>query len=112
MKGHEGTKPSKAVFCQSSDGKPDRLFTTGFSRMSERQYALYDFTEKDTPLTISNIDSSSGVLFPFYDGGTNMVYLVGKVCVCVCMWHGWCASMYVCAYVQQGGGKLCNVSED
>lgn len=31
------------------------------------------------PLTMENIDSSSGVLFPFWDEGTSMVYIIGKV---------------------------------
>ena len=32
-------------------------------------------------LAMENIDTASGVVFPFYDEGTNMVYLVGKVSV-------------------------------
>lgn len=35
--GHEGSKPQQVAFC----GKNDNLFTTGFSRMSERQYAIW-----------------------------------------------------------------------
>jgi hypothetical protein len=70
--GHEGTKPSRVVFCGSN------LFTTGYSRMSERQYALWNPKDLSKPLTLENIDSGSGVLFPFWDEGTNMVYLVGK----------------------------------
>ena len=34
---HDGTRPMRAVFL--SDGK---ILTTGFSRMSERQLALWD----------------------------------------------------------------------
>lgn len=30
-------------------------------------------------LKIDDIDSSSGLLFPYYDHDTNMVYLAGKV---------------------------------
>lgn len=33
----------------------------------------------DKPLAMENIDTASGVLFPFWDEGTRMVYLVGKV---------------------------------
>ena len=33
----------------------------------------------DKPLAMEVIDSGSGVLFPFWDDGTSMVYLVGKV---------------------------------
>ena len=36
-KAHEGSRPIRAVFM--ADGK---IFTTGFSRMSERQVALWD----------------------------------------------------------------------
>ena len=30
-------------------------------------------------ITMENMDNGMGVLFPFYDEGTKMVYLVGKV---------------------------------
>ena len=36
--GHQGSKASKVLFL----GEKNRLFTTGFSRMSERQYAIWD----------------------------------------------------------------------
>jgi len=36
--GHRGSKASKVVFL----GRQNRLFTTGFSKLSERQYALWD----------------------------------------------------------------------
>ena len=35
--GHEGAKAQRVVFCH----KDECLFSTGFSRMSERQYALW-----------------------------------------------------------------------
>jgi hypothetical protein len=73
-KGHDGNKPSRVVFC----GETNKLFTSGFSRMSERQYALWDVNHMDKPLAMEVIDSGSGVLFPFWDDGTSMVYLVGK----------------------------------
>ena len=31
------------------------------------------------PLTEEDLDGSSGVLFPFYDSDTSMLYIVGKV---------------------------------
>lgn len=39
--GHLGSKASKIVFCK------DKLFTTGFSRMSERQYSVWDAVSKN-----------------------------------------------------------------
>lgn len=72
--GHVGTKPSRVTFC----GTSNKLFSTGFSRMSERQYAVWDVTNLSKSLTMANVDTSSGVMFPFYDEGTKMVYVAGK----------------------------------
>ncbi|XP_023665225.1 coronin-1B [Paramormyrops kingsleyae] len=70
---HDGTRPMRAVFL--SDGK---ILTTGFSRMSERQLALWDTDDFSEPMVMQEMDSSNGVLLPFYDPDTNMVYLCGK----------------------------------
>lgn len=70
---HEGTRPMRAVFL--SNGK---ILTTGFSRMSERQLALWDMKDLSEPMAVQEMDSSNGVLLPFYDPDTNMVYLCGK----------------------------------
>ncbi|XP_036402128.1 coronin-1A-like [Megalops cyprinoides] len=72
-KPHEGSRPVRAVFV--SDGK---ILTTGFSRMSERQVALWDPKNFGEPLTLQELDTSSGVLLPFFDPDTNIVYLCGK----------------------------------
>uniref|UniRef100_A0AAY4DFL9 Coronin n=1 Tax=Denticeps clupeoides TaxID=299321 RepID=A0AAY4DFL9_9TELE len=72
-KAHEGTRPMRAVFL--SDGK---ILTTGFSRMSERQLALWDPMDMSEPMAVQEMDTSNGVLLPFYDPDTNMVYLCGK----------------------------------
>ncbi|XP_078508477.1 coronin-1A-like [Lissotriton helveticus] len=72
-KPHEGSRPVRTIFV--SDGK---IFTTGFSRMSERQVALWDPKNFDEPLTLQELDTSSGVLIPFYDPDTGIVYLCGK----------------------------------
>ncbi|XP_065333735.1 coronin-2B-like isoform X3 [Cloeon dipterum] len=71
---HEGIKPCKVVFL----GDSGRLLTTGFSRHSDRQYAVWDQDDLSEPLTKEIIDSSSGVLFPYYDHDTQIVYLAGK----------------------------------
>lgn len=71
--GHMGSKPAQA--CYLKDGQ---IFTSGFSRMSERQYALWDENDLSKPIVMEEIDSSNGVMFIFYDPDTNMVYLAGK----------------------------------
>lgn len=72
-RGHQGAKPAQCVYLK--DGK---IFTTGFSRMSERQYALWNEKDLSTPMVMTEIDNSNGVIFPFYDPDTNMIYLCGK----------------------------------
>ncbi|XP_048875612.1 coronin-1C-A isoform X2 [Brienomyrus brachyistius] len=72
-KAHEGARPMRAIFL--ADGQ---VFTTGFSRMSERQLALWNPRNMDEPVTVHEMDTSNGVLLPFYDPDTNMVYLCGK----------------------------------
>lgn len=70
---HEGAKPSHV--CYLKDGQ---LLTTGFSKMSERQYALWSEKDLSKPVSLEEIDSSNGVMFIFYDQDTNMIYLCGK----------------------------------
>ncbi|XP_026066629.1 coronin-1C-like isoform X1 [Carassius auratus] len=72
-KAHEGARPMRAIFL--SDGK---VFTTGFSRMSERQLGLWDPDNMEEPVSVHEMDTSNGVLLPFYDPDTNVVYLCGK----------------------------------
>ncbi|XP_034090078.1 coronin-B-like isoform X2 [Gymnodraco acuticeps] len=72
-KAHEGARPMRAIFL--ADGN---IFTTGFSRMSERQLALWKTDNMDEPICVQEMDSSNGVLLPFYDPDTSVVYLCGK----------------------------------
>ena len=71
---HEGTKATKVVYL----GDTGRLITTGFSRYSDRQFAVWDQKNLSKPLALVEIDSSSGILFPFYDHDTRVLYLAGK----------------------------------
>lgn len=82
-----------------------RLLTTGVSRWNTREIALWDqvgtrlvdvlpewggvfnslrvcwFSQEDLsmPIVEEDIDGLSGLLFPFYDADTHMLYLAGKV---------------------------------
>jgi len=71
---HEGSKASRAIFL-----KDGRVFTTGFSKNSERQFSLRDPSKLNEPLDLTDLDTSNGVLFPLYDPDANLVYLCGKV---------------------------------
>lgn len=73
--GHAGAKNSRAVWL----GEHDRVATTGFSRMSDRQLALWDIKAPREPLGgFQMLDSISGVCVPFWDDGTQCLYLAGK----------------------------------
>jgi len=59
--------------------KSGLIFTTGFSKMSERQYSLRAPEHLNEPIVMVELDTSNGVMFPLYDPDTNLVYLCGKV---------------------------------
>ncbi len=73
---HTGAKAIKLTWA----GEKDKLITTGFLRgSSKRQMKVWDprSGSKD-PLTTVDLDSASGVVLPFYDNDTHMVYLCAK----------------------------------
>ncbi|KAK1750673.1 hypothetical protein QBC47DRAFT_393220 [Echria macrotheca] len=72
--GHEGAKNSRAVWM----GEHNRIATTGFSRMSERQIGLWEPGRKDPIGGFNSLDSISGVCMPFWDDGSNCLYIAGK----------------------------------
>ena len=47
-------------------GDTGRLLTTGFSKFSDRQIGVWSQHDLSSPLRMDSVDSSSGVLFPFY----------------------------------------------
>lgn len=70
---HEGTKATRAIFLRGG-----LIFTTGFSKMSERQYSLRAPDMLGEPIVMVELDTSNGVMFPLYDPDTNLVFLCGK----------------------------------
>lgn len=74
--GHTGIKSSRIVWL----GKENRLITTGFSKLSDRQFALWDSTDIPAgPIGgFKILDSSAGICMPFYDEDTTCLYLGGK----------------------------------
>ncbi|KAI9166781.1 Coronin-like protein crn1 [Paramyrothecium foliicola] len=72
--GHAGAKNSRAVWM----GEHNRFATTGFSKMSERQIALWEPGRTEPIGGFTMLDSISGVCMPFWDDGSNCLYLAGK----------------------------------
>eukprot|EP00053_Salpingoeca_punica_P020415 m.211512 g.211512 ORF g.211512 m.211512 type:complete len:456 (+) comp18430_c0_seq1:49-1416(+) len=73
-KGHDGSKASRVNWC----GETGKLFSTGFTNNTERQFALWDPNNLSAPIKSDVIDTASGVLFTFYDNDTQMLYVAGK----------------------------------
>lgn len=70
---HEGNKASRAIYLKNG-----LVFTTGFTKQSERQYSLRAPGHMDDPIVMVELDTSNGVMFPMYDPDANLVYLCGK----------------------------------
>ena len=71
---HEGNKAARAIYLKNG-----LVFTTGFTKHSERQYSLRAPGHLDDPIVMVELDTSNGVMFPLYDPDANLVYLCGKV---------------------------------
>lgn len=74
---YAGTRSSKVAYL----GGSGRVVTTGFSRHSDRQVSIWSDDNLSTPLHEETIDSSSGVIFPYFDQDINILYLAGKVSI-------------------------------
>ncbi|XP_070545785.1 coronin-1C-A-like isoform X2 [Ptychodera flava] len=72
--GHQGSKSSKVVFI----GNMNKLATTGFSRMCERQFAVWNLNDMSKPERMETIDAGSGTLLPYYDRDNRIMFLAGK----------------------------------
>jgi hypothetical protein len=74
VEAHYGVKGMRVIYL----GDRDKLFTQGFSKLSERQYSIWDPRNIETPLKSENIDTTAGIMMPFYDNDTSVLYLAGK----------------------------------
>lgn len=74
VEAHLGVKGGRSIWL----GSRDKVFSVGFSKTSEREYALWDPKKLSEPLVRTNVDSASGVLLPFYDNDTSVLFLGGK----------------------------------
>ncbi|CDR45385.1 CYFA0S18e00650g1_1 [Cyberlindnera fabianii] len=74
--GHTGAKASRVAWM----GNSDRIGTTGFSKLSDRQMGVWDATNIEAgPIGgFYSIDSSAGILIPFFDESNQIFYVGGK----------------------------------
>jgi len=74
VEAHQGVKGGRSIWL----GSREKVFSVGFSKTSEREYALWDPKKLSEPLVRTNVDSASGVLLPFYDNDTSVLFMGGK----------------------------------
>ena len=71
---HEGSKPQKHVWL----GDSQTILTCGFSKLSEREYAVWDARNFASPLIKKRLDDYGGVPFTYFDDDSKVVFVVGK----------------------------------
>ena len=72
--GFTGPKSSRALW----RGDKGQIIALGSSKSSARQYGLWDIKMLKEPLTLQDIDTSAGVLIPYFDADTGILYAAGK----------------------------------
>jgi len=71
----QGTKGNRCLWL----GKRDFIISCGFGKTTQRQYEIYDPRNLAQPLLQpQKLDSGSGMLMPFYDMDTDILFLAGK----------------------------------
>ncbi len=70
---HAGTKPSNNLWLNN-----EFIFTSGHNSSIDREIFLWDIKQMSQPVFKERIDSSIGILSPFYDPDTQLLILAGK----------------------------------
>lgn len=71
---HEGSKSVKLTYL----GNLDQLLSVGFTKQSMRQFKIWDPRNTTKPLKSLDVDQAAGVIMPFYDPDTQLLFLAGK----------------------------------
>jgi WD40 repeat protein len=72
---HDGNKSAKVTYC----GLLDKICTVGFQKgTSKRFFKIWDPRNTTSALETKELDQAAGVVMPFFDTDTNMIYFAGK----------------------------------
>jgi coronin-1B/1C/6 len=71
---HQGVKGLRVLWMADKD----KLLSTGFTKTMEREYAIWDPRSFAEPLARQVLDTQSGVVMPFYDPDSSILFLAGK----------------------------------
>uniref|UniRef100_A0A915PVJ3 Coronin n=1 Tax=Setaria digitata TaxID=48799 RepID=A0A915PVJ3_9BILA len=76
---HDGTMLSRVLFYGTlREHNIERLVTTGSSRSTRRQIAIYNSRSLNVPLAVVDVDGGSGFLMPMVDNDLSLLYIAGK----------------------------------
>lgn len=75
VEAHDGSKTTKLSWL---GGQHKTLVSVGFTRQSKRQFKIWDHKKMDKPVATMDIDQAAGVIMPFFDEGTSLLFLGGK----------------------------------
>lgn len=73
-KPHEGSKCFNVAWL----GASNNIATVGFTRQSKRQFMIWDSRDLTKQIHTESLDQSAGVIMPFYDEDSKVLYLAGK----------------------------------
>jgi len=71
---HEGAKSMKLTYL----GPINKLVSVGFTKVSQRQFKIWDPRNTSQELEKVDVDQAAGVIMPFFDPDTGLLFLAGK----------------------------------
>jgi coronin-1B/1C/6 len=71
---HVGVKGGRAIWL----GKNDLILTVGFGKNAMREFKVFDLKNMSQELVATNLDNSAGIVMPFFDEDSDLLFLAGK----------------------------------
>jgi coronin-1B/1C/6 len=71
---HVGVKGGRALWL----GKHDKIVTVGFGSGASREFMIWDSKNMDKPIVTKPLDNAAGVICPFYDEDSDLLFFAGK----------------------------------
>jgi WD40 repeat protein len=71
---HVGVKGGRALYL----GKHNLILSVGFGTGASREYKVYDPRKFEQAICTQNLDSAAGVIMPFYDEDSDVLFMAGK----------------------------------
>jgi coronin-1B/1C/6 len=74
VEAHQGVKGGRATWL----GRKGLIFSAGFNKQSERRLAVWDPAKMSEPLVEQAIDNAAGIIMPFWDDSSSVLFTAGK----------------------------------